>query len=235
MKNMTLTATIFVLAAVLGHASGATMTFYESVDGGACGFGRVSDAPESGMVTAVSRALWRDGAACGECYRLTCTGANCMGSGSVIVKVTDLCPEAGNAPWCTDGNSHFDVNLKAFRQLADPRVGHVRVVASKTCCAFDGVIRVRVDAYSEYFAALSVLGLPGKGSQAYSLVLVGKGGKEFRTSRTWGGVRAVSGQRLEGPFGLYVDFGNGRRCASRECLGIVPASGKTYDCAIECV
>jgi endoglucanase len=88
--------------------------------------------PASGVYTAAgSQALYDAsglswcGAGCGKCYQLTSTGnAPCSSCGtggaagqSIIVMVTNLCPNNGNAQWCANPGGtnqygfeyHFDI------------------------------------------------------------------------------------------------------------------------------
>ncbi len=87
---------------------------------GACGCGTSGSAPfgwqtsiAPGVYTAAgSPGLFGSGTwcgtGCGQCYKMTSTGAapcSTCGTGgvagqSIIVMITNLCPNAGNAQWC---------------------------------------------------------------------------------------------------------------------------------------
>lgn len=108
--------------------------YYDGTEG-ACGCGTSSNSPfswqlsGSGFHTAAgSPALFGSGSwcgsGCGKCYQLTSTGAAPSGQGnggasgqSITVMVTNLCPTAGNAQWCSPAGSansygydyHFDI------------------------------------------------------------------------------------------------------------------------------
>ncbi|KAI0547816.1 glycoside hydrolase [Xylaria curta] len=112
---------VLALAAGVAALSGtATTTRYYDGQEGACGCGN-SGGPfgwslgGSGFYTAAaSQALYSPsgaswcGSGCGQCYQLTSTGnAPCSTCGtggdagqSIIVMVTNLCPNNGNAQWC---------------------------------------------------------------------------------------------------------------------------------------
>lgn len=97
---------------------------------GACGCGTDNTSPFSWQWTKLTAAAsapvfgsgtWC-GSGCGKCFQLTPTavGASPIGAGatttkSVVIKVTNLCPAAGNEAWCAyDVNSygydaHFDL------------------------------------------------------------------------------------------------------------------------------
>jgi len=110
-----------VIAPVFGLQ--ATTTRYYDGQKGACGCGTASGSSmfswQAGIATGVytaaaSQALYDEsglswcGAGCGTCYQLTSTGSapcSTCGSGgasgsSIIVMVTNLCPNNGNAQWC---------------------------------------------------------------------------------------------------------------------------------------
>jgi len=108
----------------------ASTTRYYDGQMGACGCGTGNTSPFSWQwskpTAAASAPVFGSGtwcgSGCGKCFKLTPTavGASPIGSGapaltSVVVKVTNLCPYAGNEAWCAyDTNSygydaHFDL------------------------------------------------------------------------------------------------------------------------------
>ncbi|KAL6692403.1 glycoside hydrolase family 45 protein [Trichoderma pleuroticola] len=134
-------APLFIALGIAGAASAfkATTTRYYDGQEGACGCGSSSGGAASwqlgignGVYTAAGSQAFFDtagaswcGAGCGKCYQLTSTGeAPCSTCGkggvagqSIIVMVTNLCPNNGNAQWCpTVGGTnqygysyHFDI------------------------------------------------------------------------------------------------------------------------------
>ncbi|KAF3771436.1 family 45 glycoside hydrolase [Cryphonectria parasitica EP155] len=107
-------------AAAAALSGSATTTRYYDGQEGACGCGTTSGlfswqaGISSGVYTAAgsqalfdtSDATWC-GAGCGVCYELTSTGEAPSGQGtggatgeSIVVMVTNLCPNSGNAEWC---------------------------------------------------------------------------------------------------------------------------------------
>ncbi|ORY71137.1 RlpA-like double-psi beta-barrel-protein domain-containing protein-containing protein [Pseudomassariella vexata] len=120
-------------AALSGKAT--TTRYYDGLEG-ACGCGTSSgmfswQSGGSGFYTAAaSQTLFGSGSTwcgsgCGKCYKLTSTGSapcSSCGSGgasgqSIIVMVTNLCPNSGNAQWCPNAGAtnqygfsyHFDI------------------------------------------------------------------------------------------------------------------------------
>ncbi|RFU79622.1 glycoside hydrolase family 45 [Trichoderma arundinaceum] len=121
---------------------GSVIRYYDGQEG-ACGCGSSSSGAfpwqlgiSSGVYTAAgSQALFDTagaswcGAGCGKCYKLTSTGeAPCPTCGlggvagqSIIVMVTNLCPNNGNAQWCPNVGGtnqygykyHFDIMAKS--------------------------------------------------------------------------------------------------------------------------
>ncbi|KAL6852129.1 endoglucanase-5 [Trichoderma novae-zelandiae] len=117
-------ASLLIGSIVVGAASAykaTTTRYYDGLEG-ACGCGSNSGGAfpwqagiGNGVYTAAgSQALYDTagaswcGAGCGKCYQLTSTGQSpCSSCGtggvagqSIIVMVTNLCPNNGNAQWC---------------------------------------------------------------------------------------------------------------------------------------
>ncbi|CAL5001545.1 unnamed protein product [Urochloa decumbens] len=113
---------------VLGTASTATATsgvatFYETYTPSAC-YGNMD---MGNMVAAASDSLWNNGAVCGSCYRVKCTGAAYGGSGnpcngnSVVVKIVDECASSDGC------QSTIDLSKQAFAKIANLDAGEVKV------------------------------------------------------------------------------------------------------------
>lgn len=78
------------------------------------------------MIAAASEAIFNNGAACGQYYQVTCiSGTNagtphpCWGSGTVVVKIVDRCPDG-----C---RSTIDLSQEAFASIADPNSGVINI------------------------------------------------------------------------------------------------------------
>jgi len=158
-----------VMAATIPPVIGLTATTTRYYDGlkGACGCGSASGNSmfswqsniASGVYTAAASQSIYDtsnlswcGSGCGKCYKLTSTGAapcSTCGSGgasgqSIIVMVTNLCPNNGNAQWCpTVGGTnqygysyHFDI-MASSEVLGDNAVVDFEAVSCPSAASTD--------------------------------------------------------------------------------------------------
>ncbi|CAL0304949.1 unnamed protein product [Lupinus luteus] len=78
------------------------------------------------MIGAASDTIWNNGGACGQMYKITCTGATNQGvpqpckGGSVTVKIVDRCP----SPGC---QGTIDLSQEAFSAIADINAGKIQI------------------------------------------------------------------------------------------------------------
>ncbi|QHO38638.1 EG45-like domain containing protein [Arachis hypogaea] len=86
---------------------------------------------EGTMIAAAREGIYNNGGACGQMYKITCTGATnagvtqpCTGA-SVTVKVVDLCP----SPGC---QGTFDLSQEAFSTIANINAGKVDIDCTPT-------------------------------------------------------------------------------------------------------
>ncbi|CAN6287681.1 unnamed protein product [Urochloa humidicola] len=113
------------LATMVSPAAGisGTATFYTPPYTPSACFGF---AAEGTAIAAASEVFWNGGAACGDTYVVTCTGATnqgvphpCTGQ-SVTVKIVDLCP----SPAC---RGTIDLSQEAFAVIANPDAGKINI------------------------------------------------------------------------------------------------------------
>ncbi|XP_039121029.1 EG45-like domain containing protein [Dioscorea cayenensis subsp. rotundata] len=103
-------------------SSADTATFYTPpYNPAACGF-----EVKGVMIAAGSQEIFDDGRACGHLFKVKClAGTNngvphpCRGSGTVVVKLVDLCPSGCQGT--------IDLSQEAFAKIADPDAGKIEV------------------------------------------------------------------------------------------------------------
>ncbi|MFJ4685476.1 RlpA-like double-psi beta-barrel domain-containing protein [Streptomyces sp. NPDC088789] len=114
-------------------------TFYGGADGsgttgGACGYGNLNEDLPGELTTAVSTALFQDGANCGARFKVRCERSDrCLpGQPEVTVVVTNLCPpnwylSSDNGGWCNPPRRHFELSQPAYSRIAEIRSGIVPI------------------------------------------------------------------------------------------------------------
>lgn len=210
-----LLTTASALSCALGAEFVATATYYRSIHHGACGYGNLVHSLDRSMIAAVSDGLYDNGSACGKCFALTCADRVCP---TVVVRVTDWCPPKGNMQWCYPSSRHFDLSIPVFEKLAPKVLGHTSVRASSVCCAYDGVLKVRVDASNAWYMALSLSGLPGPGGQERLKVSLIGPSTDLEMTRSWGAVWKVDGKRLSGTYAIRVTFPDAGTLTTEPCV-----------------
>nr|CAB3494144.1 unnamed protein product [Digitaria exilis] len=121
-------AMVAAIATMVSPATGTsgTATFYTPPYTPSACFG---NAAEGTMIAAASEVFWNGGAACGDSYVVTFTGATnqgvphpCTGQ-SVTVKIVDLCP--------TGCRGTIDLSQEAFAVIANPDAGKILIDYSR--------------------------------------------------------------------------------------------------------
>uniref|UniRef100_A0A0D9UZ27 Expansin n=1 Tax=Leersia perrieri TaxID=77586 RepID=A0A0D9UZ27_9ORYZ len=172
----------------------ATATFYGGSD--ASGTMDMYSAGYGTSTTALSTALYGDGASCGACYLITCDTTSTQwckpGGPSITVTATNFCPPNYNEPsdaggWCNPPRRHFDMSQPAWETIAVYRAGIVPVNYRRTPCARTGGIRFGVSGH-DYFELVLISNVAGSGAVAAAWVKGGgsSGTEWLAMSRNWG-------------------------------------------------
>ncbi|KAH7688785.1 Barwin-like endoglucanases protein [Dioscorea alata] len=96
------------------------------------------------MIAAGSHEIFDDGRACGHLFKVKCiAGTNngvahpCRGSGTVVVKLVDLCPSGCQGT--------IDLSQEAFAKIADPDAGKIEVsIERHVLCFISDISSIRV-------------------------------------------------------------------------------------------
>ncbi|XP_038678455.1 expansin-A23-like [Tripterygium wilfordii] len=213
----------------------AHATFYGDMSGkatmqGACGYGNLFDQGYGLETTALSYALFQNGATCGACYEIKCVNDPqwCYPkAGSITVTATNSCPPSDKPPqWCNFPNQHFDLSMPMFVKLANYKAGIIPVQYRRVPCVKKGGIRYEITG-NPYYIKVLVFNVGGDGVvRAVNI----KGSKSVWSSmrRDWGQKWVTNSQLVGQGLSFQVATSDGRMVTE---YNVVPANwrfGQTF-------
>ncbi|RRT42033.1 hypothetical protein BHE74_00016297, partial [Ensete ventricosum] len=168
-----------------------------------CGYGDLYSAGYGTRTAALSTALFNDGAACGQCYKIVCDFKTdprwCVRGVSVTVTATNFCPPNyalpnDNGGWCNPPRQHFDMAQPAggspllllSRILEHARPGPTNHVSlpRRVPCKKHGGVRFTING-RDYFELVLVTNVAAAGS-IQSMSIKGSNTAWQPMSRNWG-------------------------------------------------
>lgn len=202
---------------------------------GACGYGDLFKEGFGLETTALSAALFKNGATCGACFQLMCVHSPWCLPGAPVIRVTatNFCPPNYSKThdiWCNPPQKHFDLTLPMFLKLAQYKAGIVPVVYRRVYCSKRGGIKFELQGNLNWLLVL-VYNVGGDGV-VVDVKIKGSGsssGNWIQMVRNWGQNWQTGVSLLGQGLSFEVCTGDGRVVESEN---VVPSNwrfGQTYE------
>ncbi|KAJ4974170.1 hypothetical protein NE237_007344 [Protea cynaroides] len=173
----------------------AHATFYGDMQGGetmegACGYGDLFQQGYGLETTALSTALFNNGATCGACYNIICDKGSsqwCL-DGSIYVTATNFCPPNYTKPdgnWCNPPLKHFDLSMPMFLKIGQYKAGIVPVFYKRVPCTKTGGIKFEIKG-NPYWILVLVYNVGGVGDVSNVKIKGSNSADWIQMSRNWG-------------------------------------------------
>ena len=222
-------------------------TYYTTWEQGDCNYGTISTTGfPYNNIAAPNTAFYNDSYSCGACYEVMCldvwdssycsSGMGCKSANaSVIIEVTDECPEESNQEWCSGDIDHFDLSENAFELIADKECGVIKMQFRQVACEFTDEENIIITTHSgsnawyygltvsnvDYYGAINKVFLKDSGSTNGKYV---EGDRMGYNVFLW----QVGGSGLQTPFSINIIDSHGRSLTTED-LVTSTTGGQSYD------
>eukprot|EP00244_Chara_vulgaris_P014773 TRINITY_DN946_c0_g2_i1.p1 TRINITY_DN946_c0_g2~~TRINITY_DN946_c0_g2_i1.p1 ORF type:complete len:267 (-),score=42.57 TRINITY_DN946_c0_g2_i1:468-1238(-) len=204
-----------------GPWTAGTATFYSGGRGGACGFGGLGYTIYGERYAAASLKIWQNGAACGMCVEMKCTGPRGCYAGKVVkVTITDHCPNTPpNLAHCGPSKNHIDMGRNAFPVIANPMVGVINTLYRVVPCNAYSTFQVQVNGNRYGWLSLLIAQIPGSG-RVVGCEVQGAGSSSWESlRRVWGSNWVRTGRPLAAPINVRLSLlGQICKVTSTNCI-----------------
>eukprot|EP00963_Diacronema_lutheri_P010627 scaffold1132_cov347-Pavlova_lutheri.AAC.3 len=192
-----------------GAPDGMSPTSYSfGTKEGSCGYGRLDrDEWPYWAVAGLSVRVPDHGRTvegCGSCYEVMCDDDRCYSGESVMVVVTDKCPE------CREG--HFDLQALIFEEIGPESAGNFYMKYRQVECTPPGSMRVQLDGLTGTWMRGRMYHVAGN-AEIESVEVAGPDRSWVRMKKTWGASFELNGY-IDTPMSFKVTDSSGNTVVS---------------------